>query len=96
MTNTIFVERSAQLFVFDFGASDSGRDIGYELKQRVGPSIALAIPSFVLGIQWHPEFMDPADAELLDGKPLQAAFIAACRSRKATGRPMPVEAVKAA
>lgn len=53
-------------------------------------------PSFVLGIQWHPEFMDPADAELLDGKPLQAAFLAACRSRKATGRPMPVEAVKAA
>jgi peptide/nickel transport system permease protein len=50
LTHTIFVERSAQLFVLDFGASDSGRDIGYELKQRVGPSIALAIPTFVLGL----------------------------------------------
>jgi len=49
-TNTIFFERSVQLFAFDFGPSDSGRDIGYELRQRVGPSVALAIPTFVLGI----------------------------------------------
>jgi putative glutamine amidotransferase len=53
-------------------------------------------PSFVAGVQWHPEFMDPADAELLDGKPLLDAFLAACRTRKETGRPMPVEAAKAA
>jgi peptide/nickel transport system permease protein len=38
------------LFAFRFGASDSGRDIGHELRQRVGPSIALAIPTFLLGI----------------------------------------------
>ena len=49
-TKTIFFERSAQLFAFDFGASDSGRDIGYEMKQRVGPSLALALPTFVLGL----------------------------------------------
>ncbi|MBL0144166.1 MAG: gamma-glutamyl-gamma-aminobutyrate hydrolase family protein [Betaproteobacteria bacterium] len=53
-------------------------------------------PSFVLGVQWHPEFMDPSDAALLDGKPLQAAFLAACRSRKTTGNPSPVTAVMAA
>jgi len=53
-------------------------------------------PSFVMGVQWHPEFMDPADAELLDGKPLLTAFLSACRHRKATGRPSPVVAVKAA
>jgi len=47
-------------------------------------------PSFVAGVQWHPEFMDPADTELLDGKPLLKAFLAACRSRKATGQPSPV------
>lgn len=47
-------------------------------------------PSFVAGVQWHPEFMDPADAEILDGKPLLQSFLAACRSRKATGRPSPV------
>ncbi len=46
-------------------------------------------PSFVAGVQWHPEFMDPSDAELLDGKPLLKAFLAACRSRKATGRSSP-------
>ena len=50
LTNTIFFDRSVQLFAFDFGASDSGRDIGYELKRRIGPSVALAIPTFILGI----------------------------------------------
>jgi len=49
-TNTIFFERSAQLFVLDFGPSDTGRDIGYELRQRVGPSIAVAAPTFLLGL----------------------------------------------
>ena len=47
-------------------------------------------PSFVAGVQWHPEFMDPADAELLDGRPLLQSFLAACRSRKANGQPSPV------
>lgn len=46
--------------------------------------------SFVAGVQWHPEFMDPADVDLLDGKPLLHAFLCACRSRKETGRPSPV------
>ena len=50
LTDTIFYERSLQLFVFDFGASDTGRDIGYELGQRVGPSLAIALPTFVLGL----------------------------------------------
>ena len=35
VTDTIFYERSVQLFAFQFGSSDSGRDIGYELRQRV-------------------------------------------------------------
>jgi peptide/nickel transport system permease protein len=50
LTRTIFFERSMPLFAFDFGASDNGRDIGYELRKRAGPSIALAIPTFLLGI----------------------------------------------
>lgn len=50
LTKTIFFERSVPLFAFQFGSSDSGRDIGYELQQRVGPSIALAVPTFILGI----------------------------------------------
>src|SRR5262245_21441933 len=50
VTDTIFFDRSVQLVRFKFGDSDSGRDIGYEILQRVGPSIALAIPTFVLGL----------------------------------------------
>lgn len=49
LTNTIFYERSVQLFALDFGSSDSGRDIRYEMGKRVGPSLALALPTFVLG-----------------------------------------------
>ncbi len=49
-TDTIFFERSARLFVFDFGASDAGRDISHEIRQRMGPSLALAVPTFILGL----------------------------------------------
>jgi peptide/nickel transport system permease protein len=50
LTDTIFVSRSLPLFALDFGSSDSGRDIGYEIKQRMWPSLALAAPTFVLGV----------------------------------------------
>jgi peptide/nickel transport system permease protein len=49
-TDTVFFERSLPLFVFDFGASDAGRDITHEVSERVGPSLALALPTFVLGV----------------------------------------------
>ena len=52
--------------------------------------------SFVVGVQWHPEFMDPQDAALMDGKPLLKAFLHACEQRKKTGKAMPVLAAKAA
>lgn len=50
LSKTLFVERSLPLFAFQFGASDTGRDIGYELRQRALPSLALALPTFLLGI----------------------------------------------
>jgi peptide/nickel transport system permease protein len=50
LTRTIFFERSVQLFVFDFGASDGGRDIAHDILERAGPSLALALPTFVLGV----------------------------------------------
>ncbi|NLZ10381.1 MAG: ABC transporter permease, partial [Alcaligenaceae bacterium] len=50
LMDTIFYERSVPLLRFDFGFSDAGRDIGYEIRQRMGPSLALALPSFVLGL----------------------------------------------
>ena len=49
-TNTIFFTRSVPLLRFDFGFSDEGRDIGHEITQRMGPSLALAVPTFLLGL----------------------------------------------
>ena len=70
-----------------------GRDLVIEAVSEpdgVVEAVRWTGPSFVAGVQWHPEFMDPSDAELLDGWPLLQSFLAACRSRKATGRPSPV------
>jgi peptide/nickel transport system permease protein len=50
LTRTVFWERSVRLFVFDFGPSDSGRDINHEIATRIGPSLALQIPVFVLSV----------------------------------------------
>lgn len=49
-TDTIFYQRSVPLLTFDFGASDEGRDIGREIGIRMWPSLALAIPTFLLGL----------------------------------------------
>jgi len=49
-TDTIFYQRSVPLLRLDFGASDAGRDIGREIRNRMGPSLALALPTFVLGL----------------------------------------------
>lgn len=50
LTQTIFFEKSARLFVFDFGAAEDKRDIATEIRARVGPSLALAIPVFLVGL----------------------------------------------
>ena len=48
--DTIFYERSVPLLALDFGFSDSGHDIQHEIKNRMGPSLALAVPTFLLGL----------------------------------------------
>ncbi len=50
LTDTVFWQRSARLFALDFGAADTGRDIGHEISERIGPSIALQAPVFALTI----------------------------------------------
>jgi peptide/nickel transport system permease protein len=50
LTNTIFFEKSARLFIFEFGRADDGRDIGHEIRTRMGPSLAIAVPTFLLGL----------------------------------------------
>ena len=48
--DTIFFQNSIKLFVFDFGQSDSGRDIGHDISQRMWPSLAITFPSLILGL----------------------------------------------
>lgn len=50
VTDTLFVDSSLRMFVFDFGQADSGRDISSEIKRRAMPSLALALPAFVIGM----------------------------------------------
>jgi len=49
-TDTIFYEKSVKLFAFEFGRSDQGRDIGYDISTRMWASLALALPVFVVGL----------------------------------------------
>lgn len=50
ITDTIFFQKSMRLFAFDFGRSDSGRDIGADIRQRMWPSLAIAVPVFIVGL----------------------------------------------
>jgi peptide/nickel transport system permease protein len=50
VTDTIFFTKSLKLFAFDFGRSESGRDITTDVSTRMWPSLALALPSFIVGI----------------------------------------------
>ena len=49
-TRTIFFQKSVRLFVFDFGFSEDKRDITSEIKARMWPSLALAVPVFLVGL----------------------------------------------
>ena len=50
VTDTIFFEKSVRLFAFDFGHADDGRDISHDIKQRMWPSLAIAIPVLLIGL----------------------------------------------
>lgn len=50
VSDTIFFDKSLKLFAFDFGSSDSGRDIGYDISQRMWPSLAIAVPVLLVGL----------------------------------------------
>jgi peptide/nickel transport system permease protein len=49
-TETIFFQKSVRLFVLDFGASEDQRNIGAEIQRRMWPSLALAVPVFLVGL----------------------------------------------
>ncbi len=50
VTDTLFVQESLKLFSFDFGYSDANRNIGAEIKERMGPSLAIALPTFMIAL----------------------------------------------
>ncbi|MEA3302859.1 MAG: ABC transporter permease [Pseudomonadota bacterium] len=50
LTDTIFAQKSLALFAFRFGSSDNGRDIGHDIRQRMWPSLAIAVPVLIMGM----------------------------------------------
>ncbi len=49
-TETIFFDKTVRLFTFDFGQSDSGRDISYDISERMWPSLLISLPVLCLGL----------------------------------------------
>jgi peptide/nickel transport system permease protein len=47
---TIFFEKSVSLFMLNFDRSDNGRDIAADISQRMWPSLAIALPSLIIGL----------------------------------------------
>ena len=43
-TKTLFYTKSLELFLFEFGSSDHGRDISYDIGQRMWPSLFFGLP----------------------------------------------------
>ncbi len=50
ITETIFFKKSISLFAFDFGFADDGRNIGADIRERMWPSLAIALPSLIVGL----------------------------------------------
>ncbi len=50
VTETVFFDKSVKLFAFQFGESDQGRNIGYDISTRMWPSLAVQLPAFLIGL----------------------------------------------
>jgi len=50
LEKTIFFEKSIRLMRFDFGSSDTGRDIGADIAERMWPSLAISLPALLAGL----------------------------------------------
>jgi peptide/nickel transport system permease protein len=50
LSDTIFYDKSVRLFAFDFGAAEDKRDIAHEIRSRMLPSLALALPVLLVGL----------------------------------------------
>lgn len=66
------------------------RELGRELvveawsePDRIAEAIRWTGPSYLFGVQWHPEFHDPADPSFLDDTPILDEFLTAAAQHKA-------------
>lgn len=50
ISDTLFFKKSVDLFTFNFGVSTTGRNIGNDISQRMWPSLALAVPTLLVGL----------------------------------------------
>ncbi|MCW8400223.1 ABC transporter permease [Legionella sp. PATHC038] len=48
--STLFFQKSMKLFTFNFGISDSGRDISEDITYRMWPSLSIALPVLLLEV----------------------------------------------
>ena len=56
LTETLYFRQSLEMFRFNFGRADDGRDIASEILARMWPSLALALPVFLVGLAVHITF----------------------------------------
>src|SRR6476660_4881419 len=49
LTDTVFFDKSARMFAFDFGRAEDGRSISHEISIRMWPSLAIQLPAFLIG-----------------------------------------------
>ncbi|MDO9597149.1 MAG: ABC transporter permease [Azoarcus sp.] len=50
LTETLFYDKSLRMFALEFGRADDGRDIAREILDRMAPSLAIALPTFILSL----------------------------------------------
>jgi putative glutamine amidotransferase len=62
-----------------------GKELSVEARSepdQVVEAVRWQGPGYVVGVQWHPEFMEPSQSHLLDGSPLLAEFLGVARAVK--------------
>lgn len=63
---------------------DIGKNLTVEawsVPDRIPEALRWQGDSYLFGVQWHPEFQDPARKDLLDTKPILDEFIGAARAK---------------
>lgn len=68
------------------GAKDIGNDLSIEawsIPDGIPEALRWQGDSYVFGVQWHPEFQDPARKDLLDTRPILNEFLSAARATSA-------------